>query len=58
MVIDDLFGVAHAAVANFDSVAVKYFSKVVFTGEVLVDESEEFMSYVGADVFAVRGVVP
>ena len=29
MVVDDLFGVVHAAVTDFDGVAVKYFAEAV-----------------------------
>ena len=36
MVVDDPFCVAHAAVANLDGVAVKYFSKFVVFMEVFV----------------------
>ena len=39
MVVDDLFGVIHSAVTDFDSVAVKnkYLAEVVILREVFVD---------------------
>ena len=30
VVVDDLFGVVHAAVTDFDGVAVKYFAEAVY----------------------------
>ena len=36
MVVDDPFCIAHAAVANLDDVAVKYFSEFVVFVEVFV----------------------
>ena len=36
MVIDNLFGVVHAAVTDLDSVAVEDFVKVVIFGEVFI----------------------
>ena len=37
MVVDDLFGVIHTAVTDFDSVAVKYLAKAVIVREVFVN---------------------
>ena len=37
MVVDDLFGVIHTAVTDFDSVAVKYLAEVVILRKVFVN---------------------
>ena len=37
MVVDDLFGVIHTAVTDFDSVVVKYLAETVILREVFVD---------------------
>ena len=37
MVVDDLFGVIHTAVTDFDSVAVKYLTETVILREVFVN---------------------
>ena len=37
MVVDDLFGVVHTTVADFDGVAVKYLAEAVILGEMFVD---------------------
>ena len=36
MVVDDLFGVVHAAVTDHDGVAIEDFSKLVVSREVIV----------------------
>ena len=58
MVVDDLLGVIHTAVTDFDRVAVKYLAEAVILREVFVNQAEEFVSDVVADVLAERGVVP
>ncbi len=58
MGVDDLFGVAHAAVTEFDCIAVEDFPKCVVFREVFVYEGEESVSDVGADIFAEGWVVP
>ena len=58
MVVDDLFGVVHTAVTDFDGVAVKYFAEAVIFREMFVDQAEEFVSDIGADVLAEWRVVP
>ena len=37
VVVDDLFGVIHTAVTDFDGVAVKYFAEAVILREVFVN---------------------
>ena len=37
MVVDDLFGVTHTAVTDFDGVAVKYLAEAVILREVFVN---------------------
>ena len=37
MVVDDLFGVIHTAVTDFDGVAVKYLAEAVILREVFAD---------------------
>ena len=37
VVVDDLFGVIHTAVTDFDGVAVKYFAQAVIVREMFVD---------------------
>ena len=58
VVLDDLFSVIHAAVADFDCVMIKYFSNFLVFWEVLVYYGKESVSDIGADIFAELGVVP
>ena len=37
MIVDDLFGVVHTAVADLDGITVKYLAKAVISGEVFVN---------------------
>ena len=37
VIVDDVFGVIHTAVTDFDSVAVKYLAEAVFLREVFVN---------------------
>ena len=37
MVVDDLFGVVHTAVTDFDGVAVEYLAEAVILREMFVD---------------------
>ena len=48
----------HATVADLDAVAIKYFSELVVSREVLIYQGNEFMSDIGADVFAEWRVAP
>lgn len=58
MVVDDLFGIVHAAVTNFDRVSVENSAELMIFGEVFVNQREEFMSDVSAGVPGERRVVP
>ena len=49
---DDLFGVIHTAVTDLDGVTVKYLAEAVILREVFVNYAKEFVSDVGADIFA------
>ena len=57
MVVDDLFSVVHAAVADFDYVTIKGFSNFLVIWEVLVYYGKESVSDIGAYIFALWGVV-
>ena len=52
VVVDDLFSVIHAAVADFDCVMIKDFSNFVVFWEVLVYYGKESVSDIGAYIFA------
>ena len=52
MVVDDLFSVIHAAVTDLDCITIKDFPKFVVFREVLVYKGKEFVSDIGADIFA------
>ena len=52
------FHIRGAAVTNFDGISVEYFVISVVGGEVLVDELQELLSYVGSDVCAERWIKP
>ena len=52
VVVDDLFSVIHAAVADFDCVTIKDFSNFVVFWEVLVYYGKESVSDIGAYIFA------
>ena len=56
MVVNDLFGVIHAAVADFDCVTIKGFSNFVVFREVLVYYGKESVSDIGACIFAEWGL--
>ena len=58
MVVNDLFGVIHAAVADFICVTIKDFSNFVVFWEVLVYYGKESVSDIDAYIFAEWGVVP
>ena len=58
MVVDDLFRVVHAVVTDLDGVAIKDFSKLVVSRELIVYWGKEYVYDVGANIFAERGVVP
>ena len=58
VVVDDLFSVIHAAVADFDCVTIKDFSNFVVFWEVLLYYGKESVSDIGAYIFAEWGVVP
>ena len=52
VVVDDLFSVIHAAVADFDCVTIKGFSNFVVFWEVLVYYGKESVCDIGAYIFA------
>ena len=58
MKVDDLFGVVHTAVTDFNGIPVENFMKAVVPGEVFVYKAKESLSDVGAGIFAKWGVVP
>ena len=58
MVVDGLFSVIHAAVADFDCVRLKILFSLVVFQEVLVFYGKESVSDIGADIFAELGVIP
>ena len=58
MAVNDLLGVIHTTVANFDVIPVEDFSKCVIFGKVLIYQVEKFVSDISADVFAEGGVIP
>ena len=59
MIVDDLFNVVHAAIADRDGIAIEYFSKFVVFGKVFFYLDEEPVpSDTGVDVFAEWRVVP
>ena len=55
---DDGLHVWHAAVADFDSVSVEDFSELIVMWEASVDDLEEPLANVGANIGTVRGVEP
>ena len=57
MVVDDVLDVIHAAVTDFNGVAVEDFSEFMIFVEVFVYKAEESVSDVGANIFAEWGVV-
>ena len=57
MVVDGLFSVIHAAVADFDCVRLKILFSLVVFQEVLVFYGKESVSDIGADIFAELGVI-
>ena len=52
VVVDDLFSVIHAAVADFDCVIINDFSNFVVFWEVLVYYGRESVCDIGAYIFA------
>ena len=52
VVVDDLFSVIHAAVADFDCVTIRDFSNFVVFWEVLVYCGKESVFDIGAYIFA------
>eukprot|EP00794_Sanderia_malayensis_P010611 gene10611-11736_t len=54
VVVDDLFGVVHATVTNFDGVPIEDFPKWVVYRKVFIYRGEEFVADVGADIFAAK----
>ena len=52
MVVNGLFSVIHASVADFDCVMITDSSKFVVFQEVLVYYGKESVSDIGADIFA------
>ena len=58
MIVNNLFGVVHAAVTYFNSVPVEDFPKFVASGEVFVYQGEEFVPDVSFDVFTEWWVIP
>ena len=58
VVVDNLFSVIHATVADVDGIAVEDFSKLEVFRKVLVYLGEESVSDISADVFAEWRVVP
>ena len=58
MIVNDLLGVIHAAMADLDCILVEDFSKIVAFSEVLVYKGKESLSNIGADDFAEWKVVP
>ena len=58
MIVDNLFSVIHATIADLDGVLVEDFPEFVVFGEVFVYKGEESVTDIGANVFAERGIVP
>ena len=58
MVVDNLFSVIHATVADLDGIAVEDFCEFIRFREVFVYWGEESVNDVGVDVFAEWGIVP
>ena len=56
MVVDDLFSVIHAAVTDFDCVAIEDSSKFVVFWEMLVYYGKELVCDIGADIFLTGGL--
>ena len=56
VVVDNLFSVIHATVANLDGIAAEDFSEFVLFREVFVYYGEESVTDVGVDVFAEWGL--
>ena len=56
MLVDDLFGVIHAAVTDLDRISVEDFSKIVVLREVPVYYGKESVSDIGAHKREVRAV--
>ena len=55
---DYLMDVVHAAITQFDCIFIDDFIEFVFWWEAHTEEAEEFLSYVGDDIFAIWGVEP
>ena len=53
-----LLDIGHAAIAEFQSVPVKYFPQFVVCRKRSIDEADERSSDVGFDVFVIRRVEP
>ena len=55
---DDLGDVIHTAITQFDCIFIDAFVEFVFWWEAHTKEAEEFLSYVGSNVFALWRVEP
>ena len=58
VVVNDLFCIVHAAVADLDCVSVEDFKKLMVFRELFVYQREEFIPDVSAGFLAERWVVP
>ena len=58
LVVYNLFCIIHAAVADLDGVAAKYFPQFVACWEMLVCQGKEVVSNIFVDIFAIRGIIP
>ena len=55
MVVDNLSSIAHAAVADLNGVAVKYFPQCVACWEMLFYQGKEALSNIASDILAIWG---
>ena len=55
---DDLVDVIHTAITQFDCILIGDFVEFVFWCEAHTEDTEEFLSYVGGNVFAIWRVEP
>ena len=55
---DYLVNVTHTAITQFDCIFIDEFIEFVVWWEAPIEEAEEFLSYLGDDVFAIWGVEP
>ena len=58
MVVDNLFCIRHAAVADLYGITIENFSKFALVGEVFGYQGEEVVSDVGANMFGKWWIIP